>query len=311
MTAYAADTWLTPVVLDASNNVLVITEDPGGTPNVLTLTLDAGTWFLHDDTTFHATRMGLYYGIRKLLTDGTTAGVGSITGTPANTYTWALVDPASSTGLVNNGLQLRADSAVDTWEVTWTGATTLDARLFGSILASPISDDASVTSGADEIFTWPYATLHRMVTRDLGDGYAVDKRRRYYKDKRTSSSRPAEAQIVVWDDGSIRTFRYEDVPGVEVYQTRASEAEWAGTTGRATGDNHATWYYVWDALGDGLECVVVHDSTGDLQVDTHDYEIVRQWTEADWPEFAQEMRISGDYYAIEIDAWISSGTYTH
>lgn len=313
MAAYNVDTWLTPITIDSTNNVIVVTEDPSGSPTVITITIDAGTYYLHDDSSFHATKKGLLYTIKTLLNDGTTAGLGTVTGSSANTYSWSAQTPTTSTGLANNGLRLTAASTATVWEVTWTGATTLDAHLFGSILSSPIVDDTSSNSGGDQVFTWPHATKHRMVTRDLGDGHAVDKRRVPYKDVRWSSQRPSDSVAVVWDEGYFRIMRYEDVPGVEVYEERASEAEWAGTTGRGTGDTKAVWFDVWDALSVGGDVIIVHDSASDLQVDTHDYEVVRLWEVTPWDQFAQQQQLSGDYYTIEVAVWASpsASSYSH
>lgn len=324
MTAYASDTWYTPIVLTpGTDNVIVITEDPGGgTESVITLTLiqnsdtastDAETWYLHDDESFHATKPGLLYAIRKLLTSGTTVGAGTKAGgSVSNTYTWSVADPSTSSGLTNNGLKLTAASASKTWEISWTHAsTTLDAHYFGSILSSPILDDASSTSGADEVFTWPHATKGRMATRDISDGHATDKVRHRYKLVQYSSNRPSDSVAVVWDEGYIRRIRYELVPGVEVHNTRSNESEWAATTTRGTGDEKATWFDVWDALTDAKECIVVHNDTSDLQIDTHKYEVVKLWEPLEWDAFAQDLTLAGDYYAINLPVAVTAGNYDH
>jgi hypothetical protein len=73
-----------------------------------------------------------------------------------------------------------------------------------------------------------------------------------------------------------------------VHDTRANDADWAGITGRATGDTQAVWWDVWDTLSVGMECIIVHDSSSDLQVDTHDYEVVKLWEPTAWDQFAQQ-----------------------
>lgn len=306
MTAYTPDTFYCPITIDSTNNVIVITEDPGGTPTVITVTVDAGTYYLHDDSSFHATAKGLLHTIKTLLNSGTTAGLGTRSGTPANTYAWSVATPSSSTGLTNNGLKLSSTTSTD-YEITWTGATTMLPEWFGGVTAA--FDDASVTSGGDEIITWARATRYRMCTRDIldisggGTGCAVTKIRTYYKDVRWSSQRPSDSVAVVWDEGYFRDIVYEDVPGVEVYRERSGESEWAGTTDRATGDGNATWYDVWDALAVGGTVLVVHNSTSDLQIDTHAYESVRFWEPTPWDQFAQQLYAPGDYYRISLRLW--------
>ena len=316
MTAYTPDTYLTPIVIDSTNNVLVVTEDPGGTPTVITITVDAGTYYMHDDSSYHASRKGLLYTIKTLLNDGTTAGLGTVTGTSANTYAWEVATPSSSTGLTNNGLKLKSTTSTD-YEITWTGATTMLPEWFGGVTAA--FDDASVTSGSDEIITWARATRYRMCTRDIldisgtGTGGAVDKRKHHYKDVEWSSQRPSDSVAVVWDEGYYREIVYEDVPGVEVHQSRANESEYAGTVGRATGDTRAIWYDVWDSLATGGTVVIVHNSTSDLQVDTHSYESVRFWEPMTWDAFASQAYPGGDYYTITLSVWCDPNTsdYDH
>lgn len=315
MTAYAADTWLSPVVLDSTNNVIVVTQDPGGGGEaVIICTLDVGTYYLHDDSGFHATKKGLLYAIQKLLNDGTTAGVGSVSGSPTYLYSWECSTPTGSAGLTNNGLILRATAPAADFEISWTHAsTTLDAQLLGEPLSTPILDTGSATDTADQIIEFAQATRHRMVTRDMGTGEAVDKRKTHYKDVRFSSQRPSDSVAVVWDEGYYRVIRYEDVPGVEVHDTRANDADWAGITGRATGDTQAVWWDVWDTLSVGMECIIVHDSSSDLQVDTHDYEVVKLWEPTAWDQFAQQQAPSGDYYTVEVAVWVdpAASSYGH
>lgn len=317
MAAYAADTYLTPITIDSTNNVFVVTEDPAGTPTVLTVTLDAGTYYLHADSSFNSTKSGLFWAIQKLLSDGTTAGLGTLSGTPANDdYAFEVAAPTSSTGMTNNGLALRATDGVSTtdFEITFTAAGfTMSPRWFGFASDSPGADVASSTSGSDEVATMAAATRHRMVTRDAGTGHAVDKRRHHYKDTQFSSGRPSDSVAVVWDEGYFRIIRYEDVYGVDVHQKRGAESDWASTRTRLTGDWHATWYDVWDALSVGEDVIIVHNSSNDLQIGTHSYEVVRLWADNGWDQFAQQQFRQGDWYAIEFAVWVneSQSSYDH
>jgi hypothetical protein len=313
MAVYAADTWLPEIVIDSTNNVFVVTEDPGGAPNVVTVTVDACTCFMHDDGSFQSTKKGLLYILKTLLNTGTVSGLGSVSGTASNTYEWNVVTPGNSTGLTNNGLELRAASAAADFEITWTGATTMDGHWFGESAASPGSDTASATDGSDEVIIFDEATKYRMVTRDILDGAATDKRKHHYKDVRFSSSRPSDSVGVVWDEGAFRIVTYEDVPGVEVHQTRADESEWAATTGRATGDTQATWYWVYDVLATGGECIIVHNSSSDLQVDANSYETVKAAAPIDWDSAFSQQNRPGDYYTINLTLWIDpdASNYGH
>lgn len=307
MAAYAPDTWLTPITITTGvNDVFVVTEDPAGTPVVVTVTIAPGTWYLHADSSFNSTVDGLLWAIQKVLNDGTTATLGTRTGTPANTYAWEVATPTSSTGMTNNGLALRATTATKVFNITFTHASwNMSPRWFGFASDTPGANITSVDDGAEKVATMPAATRHRMVTRDLGDGHAVDKRASHYKDVRWSSQRPSDSVAVVWDEGYFRRIIYEDVRGVDVHKTRASEAEWAGTSTRLTGDWHATWYDVYDALAVGESVLIIHNSSADLQVDTHKYELVRAWDPVSWDGMVSQQDPSGDYNTISLTAWVN------
>lgn len=311
MATYAADTWLTPVEITASNNTFVVIEDPSGTPNVLSVALEPGLYWPHADDALHVTCPGLYRAIAATLSG--VSGHGTLTGTPTNGgWAFVAVTPTASSGLVGNGLQLRAaliPGSPIAFAVAFNHASfTMPPAWFGGT-------SGAVTSGVDgssQAANMPRATRHRLITRDLADGSAIDKRAAPYMDIRRSSPRPAESTAIVWDQGKIRGMRYEHVPGVEVHATRAAETEWAATTGRAVGDVSAVWADVWEALQLGREIIVVHNAPStDLQVLTHTYEIARAWEASTWERFADQSAAGGDLYTINALLWIAQGNYGH
>jgi len=289
-------------------NVLVVSE--GATP--FTLELDEGTYYLHDSQALHdAGFKGLLYAIRKLLNDGTTTGVGTLTGgTPVNTYTWQVITPTSSSGQQNAGVKLVAASAASAWSLDWTdAATTLNAQHLGSVLIAPIGDDSSTNESGDEVFSWPYTAMHRLVTKNIGDHHATDKSRDPYKITKRSDPRPGFGRMLKWGSGFYREFLYQDVYPADVDRERGAEAEFAAQTGRTTGDLGATWYRVWDTLTDGLDVIVSHNTVdGDDGFDppTVEYEVIRlspadlKWKGA----FNQQTRRQGDYRDITFKVWV-------
>ena len=319
MSEYLADTWMTPVtIVTGVNDVFRIIEDPAGAgfgPNTVDITLDPGDHYLHADPSFVSTLDGLFWSIQKVLNDGTTAGLGTRSTVPLNSdYDFEVATPTSSTGLANNGLALRSTASAEVFNIAFNDAAfTMSPRWFGiaaDVAGAPVS---SVPDAADDVATMPAATRHRMVTRDLGEGHAVDKRQFNYKDVFYSSSRPSDSVAVIWDEGFERRIRYEDVRGVEVHRTRALETEWAATTGRLLGDTHAIWFDVWDALTDGKEVLLVHNSSSDLQIDTHSYEVVKLRNPLTWDAFATQVLPGGDLYHITVPVWVdmSRASYDH
>jgi len=313
MTAYAPDTIYQAIEVTTANNVFRVIEDNGGVnQSTLDVTLDVGTYFLHSDNGFHLTLKGLLWAIEKILTDGTTVGLGTLTVTGAAqnnpTYDFEVADPTSSTGLVNNGLALRAVAFVEEFDVMFSDAAfTMSPRWFGVASDAPGFDVSSSLDAADHVATMPAGTRFRKVTRDLGAGQAIDKRRFNYKDVNYSSSRPSESVAVVWDQGYFRRFVYQDVLAADVFQDRGSETEWAAQQSRLVGDTHATWYDVWDALSDAEELIIVHNDSGsDLQIDSHSYEVVKLWQKLDWQAFASQQSEGGDFYTIEFSTWVDT-----
>lgn len=322
MTTYSRDVFycgkkLTDGADAPDGNVLVVSE--GATP--FTLELDAGIYYPHDSQTLHdAGFKGLFYAIRKLLNDGTTSGVGTLTGgTPTNTYSWAVITPTGSTGQTGAGVQLRADGAASAWSVDWTdAATTLNAQHLGSILAEPISDDSSTLDSGDQIFSWPNVALMRLVTKNIGDHHATDKSRDPYKMTKRSDPRPGFGTTLKWGSGFYRKFLYQDCYPADVEEQRAGEASFASQTGRNTNDLGGTWFKVWDTLTDGIDVIVSHN-TGDgddgFDPTSGTYEVIRLApADLKWEgQFNSQTRRQGDYRDIAFKAWVDpdNSNYKH
>lgn len=310
--SFNPDTWLVPITLTASNNKFIIIEDPGGgAASTITVTVDAGTYYLHDDSSLFGTYSGLYHVIDYLLTNGTTASYGSVTGTVTNTYAFTASTPATSTGITNGGITLTAASATYTFDIDWTSGTTMDGRWFGYKDAAPGVDESSVTSGSDEVYISDYCVRGRFITSDLGDGAAQSKTGIPRKITQRSTDRIADSVTTNWGEELDRVFRYEDIWPALVDQDRAADAAYAAKADLGTGDLNNTWYVVWDALTDGDTCIVVHNSTSDLQVDANSYEVVKLAQETPWEQFQVQSRVGADLRDVRFRVFVSSGNYEH
>jgi hypothetical protein len=200
------------------------------------------------------------------------------------------------------------------FQIDWDDAAfKLDARLFGAATDSQVTPKASVTDGGDEVATGAAATKHRLVTRTLGDGEATTKVREPYIDIEYSSGRPSDSVAIEWDSGFLRLFQYEDIPGVEVHEARAGENEWAAQTTRLAGDKNAVWFDIFMALNRGEQVLVIHNSSSDLQVDTHSYEVLKLDQPMPWSQFAVETSRGGNYYRVAFAAWVDEtrSNYDH
>lgn len=311
MSAFPPDIWLRPVVVDATNKVFKIIEDPTGIPNAVTVTLTEGTYYLHDDASWHATLPGLYYAIRNVLNSGSGAD-GTRSGTPAYTYSWEASTPTLSSGVSSAGLTLKATGAANPFKLDWTSGTTLDGRWLGYKDAAPSSDTTSTNLVLlTEVIVSDYCVWGRLRTFDLLDGGALNKDEKPRKIVERSSDRVADSITTNWGTEYDRRFLYEDIWPSMVDRNRAGNTPYATISGLAAGDKNNTWHYIWDALQDGKSCVVVHGAVADLQVDSHDWEIVKAVDDLEWDSFQSSIDDGGDLRRVDFRVAVLSGTYEH
>lgn len=309
--------------IEATNNRLVVVEDPGGTDTELLVDLDAGRYFIHDSEDLHSTTdvdggeyRGLYYAVSKLLTDGTTAGVGTLTGSPSNdSYSFEVITPGDSAGYVDGGVRIRATKAggavpfrlrfyQDLMVTPWS---TVDGRWFGSKAQSGYNHD-SEADGDDQILEMPGAILGRLATQQISPtGRAADKRRIPYKDSRSSVPIPRDARQVEWDAGHRRRLVYTNVWGALVYERRPAESAFASIAQLDTNDFNFSWEHVWEALMDGERLLVAHNNADDFDVTAHSYEVGKLHSPNDEEmlgNFARVTGDNGDFHTISFKLWV-------
>lgn len=308
---FSADTWLTPITF-AADKTLVLIEDPGGgAESTITLTVsDDYTYYLHNDSSFNSSYVGLYYALEDALNNGTNTWV-TVSGTVTNTYAFTASTPASSSSITNAGITLTASTATYTFKIDWTSGSTIDGRLLGFKDEAPTTDESSVTSGSDEVYISDYCVRQRLVTYDRVDGAAISKTELPRKITQRSTDRVADSVTTNWGEESDRWFVYEDIWPAHVDPNRAGDTPYATNAGLAADDKNNTWYVVWDALSDGDTCIVVHNSTSDLQVDAHSYEVVKLAEERPWQQFQSVIDDGGDFRRVDFIVYIISGTYEH
>lgn len=313
---YANDRILIPITIaTGSNDTIQIEEDSGSC--VITITLEAGTWYLHDDDSLHATYPGLYRAIRYLTAQatGTYTGYGSVavTGTKTNSYTWAAVDPTSSTSMTGLGLRLNGYNAVsaDAFIIDVSDST-MDMRWFGQLTAVP-ADPTSGGSGTDKYIDSPGTRFGDWIPYGI-DGFAtaVEKDPVPWRIAQYSSDKIADSQAVIWGTGKLRHFQYQYIHSAHVHEERADQTGYASQGDLATGDKNNTFHSVWERLTAMGVCIVVHDDISDLQVDSHDYEVIKLAASSpDWEQFVSRQRSGGDFYRVDFRAFRIAGTYAH
>lgn len=308
--AFSPDLWLPEITIDGDNDTLKIVEDPTGTPTTLTVELTHGTYFLHNDESLHSTRKGLYYAIKNVLNNGTGSD-GTLTNSPTNTYGFGAVTPGQSDGVPDAGLKMFDLASVTEFRLDFTSGSTMDARWFGAKNSSGADLDSADDAGA-QVYSSDYCVRHRLRTYDLLGGAAVSKKELPRKITERSTDRIADAETTNWGEESDRRFVYEDVWPSMVDPNRAGDTPYATISGLADGDKNNAWYVVWDVLTNGGECIVVHNNTDDLQVDSHDYEIVKLAQDLDdWENFSSVIDDGGDLRRIAFRVALISSSYDH
>lgn len=329
MANYDVDAWYPKITITEAGHTLRITEQPGGAPRVTDITLDAtkilagvvapfvalrGRYYLHDDAARQATHKGLLHTIKTLLNSGTTAGLGTRTGSvPLNTYSWAVINPTGSSSILDGGLRLEAVAATDPFEITWTAGTTLDARLLGQLDQSPVADSLSVLDTGDEQIDSPGTTEARWIPFGIDGRVIADRKRPIpFKLAQASSERISDSVMTIWKKGRLRTFAYSWLSSAHIYDLRGEEANWAVQGGLVAGDSNNAFERVWDSLTDGDEVLIVHDKTSDLQIDSNVFEVLKfAGSSVGWEGFHSVLRDAGDFSRVGFTCFVKESNFNH
>jgi len=297
--AYGRDRLYFPVVIE-SNTTFVVTEDPAGTPSVITATLAAGTYYTCPiNVTIGSTNYTSIY--PAIATALTTAGA-------ANSYTFTWATPTDSSAILYGGIQMQRSSGSAEYELTFSnGSFDLDAGYFGfDGTTDPVSASGNLTSEITTLGDWSSYTL--------AGSTASDKRSFQRRELYESSSRPSDLYQVAWDTGTYRRFVYEYVPAMHVHEGRTGDAGYAATAQLDESDGNNAFETLWlqaSRLGD---IIVQHDTAGSTRNISSSREAIRFADIAQRQSFANCVNMSrsnGELYTIAFDAYVVSGDYEH
>lgn len=298
--SYLRDDWFAPIIIDSTNNGFVLEETTGGAGS-MAITVAAGTYYMHLDSTLHAAG---YLSLLTAIDDALTVAGAN------NTYTWEVATPTSSTSQNNAGLLMaRSGGSSDDYTVKFADASfTMDERWFG------FATGASNTAATAGIITSPFTMRTRWTSHTLTDGAASDKRAFKQREIMESSDRVSDAYQVEWNEDTIRRFVYDYVPAAHVHDSRADNAAYATTGELATGDDNNAFETIWEAASRLGEVIVSHNHVSLDPTTGGPYEIIR-FNDADqrrgFSRCVNMTNTQGEFYTIDVDAYVVSGNYTH
>lgn len=308
--SFTQDVHFHTIVIDNDNNSFKIQYYSAPTWNDITVTVSTGEYMLHDDATTHSTYPGLLYAIRQSL-DTKIGGV---------SWEWGANDPVQ-TGITDSSLYLSNDG-LRLFRIIFDDASfTMDPRWFGfrvdkgQLTSSNTLESTGTGAGGAQWIQGDYSTLGRYFTTTIHpDDSATTKDRSPYADTRLSSPNASSAVAVTWDTGFKRVMQYEYVPSGMIYSTRCEDAGYASFAGVSQYDINNAYEDVWDSMRKLYPGIIVHNSSSDLEISTHDYEVVKYADEGatrSLDSVASRMQLDGDLYRIRLNLEVLSGSYDH
>jgi len=288
---YAADVWLRPIVIDSTNNVFRFVENAV----VKTITLAAGTYYGHADSTYVATYPSFYLSMAAAITAGA-----------ASTYTFAPATPTLSTAQTNRGLTLTSSPVADFTIDFSNVACTMNGNLFGYLN----TETAVSVSG---VATSKYCLLGAWRNYSLGgiNSQASDKRSHQVKNITYSHERPVDRYGIEWNTDTNRPIVYEYVPSGGIFIFSALESEFAATAGLAQYDENNAWEDIWVWLARSDDVIVVHDvgTAWDWLLTTAEVVLLADVGQAqDILATARRSRTTADLYTIDIETQVKPST---
>jgi len=292
------DFWLAPVVIDSTNNGFVVDETGAGGAGVVSVTLEAGTYWPYKTT------RGSYTSLWSALETKLAASAANYT------YTVSASTPTLSSDQVNGGLTI--GGAADAWSIRFDHASfSMDPRLFGFADGRDTSFSATF-GGATYDARSPYScfSVWRSETRG-GDGIASIKRAFPYIRKRDSHDRPQDRFTLVWDSQTAVEWLYEDVESAHVLEDDgAGLLDAAGVARLAQNDNNNTFEAIWLAFmrNQIVLCVYdVDDDDYDLTLTTGATDAAALVRRGDWGDtifdILRRRRVASESYDIAFDTW--------
>lgn len=311
------DRFFWPVQIPSDANDFVISEDTTGDGNFdsnFTVTIEAGVWWLHADSTITADYRGLFRQLNDLLTVGAASNVSISSGSANNDYEFQPVQ-LSTHSMDYPTVGLVATTNNGKFQIEW-GSSTLDPRLFGYGEDEGGSSDESTANSPNDTVKPPYSVYGIWQTKNK----ASDKRQdRVQKIFRSDDGR--NARFNAWEPvRKRRKFMYHKVPGALVYSERARISDMADRAGLTTDDknNGLEDLYIDSRLGDILVLHGKGDSSNNLTLNKSNRgggetrnrdEVINFLSPPNFKDISTNgMRYGDEYYDVDMDVNVTEAT---
>lgn len=276
MAFYGPDILLPPILIDSTNQRIVVTEDPNGTPSTFSASIS---------TTAALAAGAQYYGFRdsggniwdpaEIISNSRrtldakpiyTAIADKLTADSPNGWTYSVesATPAGSS-LVNSGLKLVADSNLEFRLDFADGAFDMDPRLFGwgeGHSSNEVSSDPASTG--DPELTGPYSRYYCWQSPTA----AYDKRHEE-KHRAFQSSQRGDAYRWRWKEPELkREVKYRAVAGAHVWpDDRADRQDEADRAGLPLGDANNALKQLFELAAVGDQRVLIGHNEAESAAD--------------------------------------------
>lgn len=306
---YGYDRWLWPVVITSANQSFGWKE--GGVS--LSATIAAGTYWCHNDDSLDSDYPSLYKAVEAaMLAESSVSG-------DSNSYVIEPGTPTGSPDQIYGGVRIRETTGAGWDWIDFGAATTIADRPIADYpgvvecLGFEGEDGADISSVSGIVYSTRTAhgmwSAPELATTKLGPPQRM---------VTPSTQYPERDDFYVVDRGRrvVRRIGYEYVPGAHVYPDRADDLRWADVGQLGLGDDHNAMLWLWEALAEGREAILVHfepNEDFDLQVDTHAYEVVRLEGSEAREDFRNVLSLrfaNGELYDIQLPV-VVTGTSTY
>ncbi len=283
------DRWIYPVEVTPSTNFIEMDEDQDGDGSYETtdgVTISAGWYWGHQDSSFDSTLAGLYDALEDALNSSSTLG---------NTYTITSQTPTNSE-VPQSGIRIEGD----THPFRLNG---LKTSIKGDWLGwdfSAVNESESANLKIDSPFSaqtyWqPWSIF------STKSAAAKDWNKRRLIGQSSQDARDA-FQVEYAEPIPTREYTYPWLPAANVRQGKAADGDHASNAGIPTGDVGHALYHLWEVASRNRQIIIVHnDGDQDLQVDDHQWErgYLRPSARANFGELYDRVRDAGEFYTVD------------